>query len=117
MSERFKELLSTHPCHARRVEDLTAYVNNVRPDYEKKVDSLRLSGRPLRQSMRYLPYEGVKKQKETPFDYDYGWDDRDFQSALVAQQASSLMLGETGKQIQGFLKSIGRSNMQWGGGH
>ncbi len=69
------------------------------------------------QSMRYLPYEGVKKREESPFDYDYGWDDRDFQSALVAQRCSALMSGTQGQQIEDFLKSIGRSKVPWGGGH
>ena len=117
MEDRFKELLSTHPCHARRVEDLQAYVSQVQEDFNHKIDILRLSGRPVPQSMRYLPYEGVKKREESPFDYDYGWDDRDFQSALVAQRCSALMSGTQGQQIEDFLKSIGRSKVPWGGGH
>ena len=55
---------STHPCHARRVEDLQAHVGQVREDFNQKIDSLTMSGRPVPESMRLLPYEGVRKPED-----------------------------------------------------
>lgn len=116
-TQRLSELLSTHPCHERRIAELQAYAQVVRTDYDHAVDHLRVENLPVPHSKRYLPYPGVKQRAHTPFDYDYGWDERDLQSALLASHSASLMIGTQGEQIQSFLQKIGRSHVPWGGDH
>ena len=101
---RLSEVLSTHPCHERRVETLKKRGNDLVETYRKASEELFMRKNIWDNSDRQLT------QKSTNPKINYillSYDDEDVdESWRVAAEASSLMVGQQGQEWRNFLKSI-----------
>jgi Zn-dependent protease with chaperone function len=117
MRSRINELLSTHPCHERRIEELSKYSLTLVPTYVNAIERMNAVGRYPPDSRRVLLPEMAKKtindmSDDTDFDYDY--DENSLVSVKLAQKASALMVGPEEDRILDFLKTINRDEKGWG---
>jgi Zn-dependent protease with chaperone function len=117
MGSRMSELLSTHPCHERRIEELSEYSLTLVPTYIDAIERINSEGRFPPDSRRVLLPEMAKKgindmSDDTDFDYDY--DENSLVSVRLAQKASALLVGPEEERIMNFLKAINRDRKGWG---
>lgn len=116
---RAKELLSTHPCHERRIRDLEKYAEELLPEYNAALDrrSWEVSGAPRKNTSNHLLIKTEKPPDRAWEDEFWGSDGMDaetWEHAALAQRMASLMVGSTGVRIEEFLRSIGRDDVPWG---
>lgn len=114
---RIGELLSTHPCHERRIEELSEYSLTLVSTYNDALERMSGEGRALPDSNKVLLPELTPKvindmSDDTNFDYDY--DENSLVSVDLAQKASALMVGPEQDEIVKFLKAIKRDGKAWG---
>ena len=88
---KIKELLSTHPCHERRIIDLEKYGQELFGDYETVVRRMELEGIPIPESDRVV---GPTKKGNMFGDEDIcDYDESSLASASLAANCSALMVG------------------------
>ena len=125
---RLKELLSTHPCHERRIEELTLYAQELMPEYKEAVIRLLNEGKRVPNSERIIDGKARSKSNsnaenndtenehefvfEDPDNYDYG--EFSLRSSKLASECAALMVGSEKDNIMNFLKTIKRDNVGWG---
>mmetsp|Transcript_26861 Transcript_26861/g.45320 ORF Transcript_26861/g.45320 Transcript_26861/m.45320 type:complete len:486 (-) Transcript_26861:2501-3958(-) len=104
-SNRLQELLSTHPCHQRRIEELEEYSIELMETYRKASEDLFMQKNIWDTSTHLLT-----RQLRNPRIGDIlgsSLSEEDFmRSKSVANEAVSLMVGERGEEWREFLKSL-----------
>jgi hypothetical protein len=123
---RLKELLSTHPCHERRIKELTLYAQELMPEYNRAVMRLLDEGKRVPNSERIIDGKtrSISASKrvenenehefifEDPDKYDYG--EFSLKSSRLANECAALMVGSEKENVLNFLKTIKRDNVGWG---
>jgi hypothetical protein len=111
----FGNLLSTHPSHESRLKELTAFAEELMPQYLDALDeiSLRNGGvvEGIRNSDKLLP--GVVRSQISEWSWD-NFDESVYESNLLAINCASLFVGDKEKEILQFLEKMGRNKKQLG---
>ena len=132
MRNRMRELMSTHPCHARRVRDLKLQAQELLSEYERAITRFKMMNKKVPESDRSIDGKVRNKKKsstndeiseeedENRFDFvfedpdTYDYDEFSLQSAQLAEECSALMVGKRKESVMAFLKGIRRSDKGWG---
>ncbi|RHY19061.1 hypothetical protein DYB32_010293 [Aphanomyces invadans] len=104
------DLLSTHPSSQSRMEDLRAFAETIRSEYELATDKLAFA-QIFRNSTKPLPLKHIATtaaRNDEGDIVDQGWE---FKSELARRNAC-LMGGDKGNAIRAFLKEIGIEDAQ-----
>jgi Zn-dependent protease with chaperone function len=120
VNNRVTELLSTHPCHARRVQALEAQSVELMDTYHRASEGLFLEHNVWDNSERKLSHRSVNPRMADVLatsPEDFSRHEEELRRSLrLAEESASLMVGAKGEEWRQFLQSLDVRMMQGGAG-